>query len=212
MSTLNIGAGDSGSIWTRKERATVLITLSVAKDSNTFSVSKQLSRETNTALNIKDSDVRKKVLKALNKLIPEIQKTKVLDGYIAFSAYDGIWIIRPPIPVTRNFYECGKRFQTDYLKSLYGEQRKIGIVCLSTKHTTISVREGEFEDVKFKLTSGIHGQHKKGGSSSNRFRNIRDMDINLFFKRVHQHMNTLTVDEWRIEGDKDMVKRFKTIG
>lgn len=81
---------------------------------------------------------------------------------------------------------------------------------ISTKRTTISVREGEFEEVKFKLGSGIHGQHSKGGQSSNRFRNIRDMDILLFFKRVRQYMKTLQVDEWEYQGDKEMIKRFQS--
>jgi peptide subunit release factor 1 (eRF1) len=62
----------------------------VAKDSNKYSILKQLNKEANTALNIKDSDVRKKVLKALNKLIPEVSKTKVNNGYIVYSAFDGI--------------------------------------------------------------------------------------------------------------------------
>jgi peptide subunit release factor 1 (eRF1) len=67
-----------------------LITLSVAKGSNNIPVVKQLRRECNTASNIKDNNTRKKVLKALNKLIVEVSQTLVEDGYLMFAAYDGV--------------------------------------------------------------------------------------------------------------------------
>jgi peptide subunit release factor 1 (eRF1) len=74
----------------RRERDTSLVTLSVAKDSNSNSVVKQLRKEIGTAMNIKDSDTRKKVTKALCRLISEVSQTKVENGYIAFSAYNDI--------------------------------------------------------------------------------------------------------------------------
>jgi len=68
---------------------------------------------------------------------------------------------------------------------------------------------GEFEEVKAKLTSGISGQHKKSGSSSGRFYRKREDDIDLFFKRVQQHMKAFNVDHLEIIGGKSTVKRFK---
>jgi peptide subunit release factor 1 (eRF1) len=73
------------------------------------------------------------------------------------------------------------------------------------------VRTGEFEEVRLKLTSGIGSQHKKGGSSSNRFRNIREDEIDIFFKKVVYNMKSVQVSEWKFEGEKNMVKRFEEI-
>jgi peptide chain release factor subunit 1 len=96
----------------------------------------------------------------------------------------------------------------DYLCSLYQENLRTGRVYLSSKEAVISIVNGEFEEVKAKLTSGISGQHKKGGSSSGRFYRKREDDIDLFFKRVQQHMKTFSVDHWEIIGEKSTVKRF----
>lgn len=188
-----------------------MITISVAKNSNNIPVVKQLRRECNTASNIKDSDTRKKVLKALSKLIVEVSQTPVEDGYLMFAAYDGVLTIRPPLPVTRNFYDCGKRFETEYLRSLYFDNPKIGIIDLSTKEAIISIREGEYEAVKLRLTSGIGGQHKKGDSSSGRFYRKREEEINFFFRKVHNRSRDFQVNRWEIRGDKDMVKRYNSL-
>jgi peptide subunit release factor 1 (eRF1) len=72
----------------RKERDTTLITLSIAKGSNPNAVMQQLMREASTAMNIKDSDTRKKVLKALGKAKREVSEHKVENGYCLFAAYD----------------------------------------------------------------------------------------------------------------------------
>jgi peptide subunit release factor 1 (eRF1) len=45
------------------------------------------------------------------------------------------------------------------------------------------------------LTSGIGGQHSKGGSSSNRFRNKREEEIDFFFRRIENYMKEIDVDE-----------------
>ena len=97
----------------------------------------------------------------------------------------------------------------DYLRSLYKEKLRMGRLYLSSKKAVISIVNGEFEEVKAKITSGISGQHKKGGSSSGRFYRKREDDIDLFFKRVQQHMKTFNVDHWKIIGEKSTVKRFK---
>jgi len=74
----------------RKEPNTTLITLSIAKGSNSNAVVQQLMREASTAMNIKDSDTRKKVLKALSKAKREVSENKVENGYCLFSAFDDV--------------------------------------------------------------------------------------------------------------------------
>lgn len=82
---------------------------------------------------------------------------------------------------------------------------------MSTKEAIISVREGEYEQVKLRLTSGIGGQHKKGGSSSGRFYRKREEEINFFFRKIHKATRGFQVTQWEIRGDKDMVKRYNSL-
>ncbi len=104
---------------------------------------------------------------------------------------------------------CGKKFETEYLDSLYSNKNNhIGILHISIKEAIISIKIGEYEEVKQKITSGISNQHKKGGSSSGRFYRTREMEIDTFFKRVKTHMISYDVTSWEIYGEKDTVKRF----
>jgi len=74
----------------RKERGTVLITLTVSRGSNLNRVIQQLRKEWSSASNIKDKGTRRKVLSALKKLMATFSKIKVENGFIALGAYDGV--------------------------------------------------------------------------------------------------------------------------
>ena len=74
----------------RHEKTTVLVTLSVSKDTNINSITKQLRREQSTANNIKDKHTSRKVQMALRNLEKQLIQTAVNNGFIAFSAFDGV--------------------------------------------------------------------------------------------------------------------------
>lgn len=75
----------------RKARSTSLITVSVSYNSNLEAVKSMLRKEYSTASNIKDKGTKKKVQKALKKLVSELSKMKMPDnGFIAFGAYNGV--------------------------------------------------------------------------------------------------------------------------
>jgi peptide chain release factor subunit 1 len=113
--------------------------------------------------------------------------------------------------VNRDFYICGKTFDVEYLRQLMNPQQKIGKIQLSSKKTIISIIEGEFEETKFKLTSGIPGKHGKGGQSQGRFARKREEEVDAFLRKIYSYSKQLKVDKWIFEGDKEMVKRFKRI-
>ena len=91
-------------------------------------------------------------------------------------------------------------------------KKRIGKVYISTKSAKISVIEGEFEDIKYKLKSGILGKHSKGGQSSQRFARNRNELVNQFFKLVRKHMDKLDVSRWIFEGDKEIIKKLNRRG
>jgi peptide subunit release factor 1 (eRF1) len=74
----------------RRERGTVLVTLSVSTGSNINSVVNQLRREVVSAQNIRDKHDKRAVWSALNKLLHELPLTSVGNGFLAFAAYDGV--------------------------------------------------------------------------------------------------------------------------
>jgi len=85
---------------------------------------------------------------------------------------------------------------------------KIGKLFISSKKAIISIKEGEYEETKYKLTSGIAGKHHKGGQSQKRFLKKREEAIDRFFKRVIKYMTTLEVEKWEYDGDKVIIKRI----
>jgi peptide subunit release factor 1 (eRF1) len=74
----------------RRERSAALITLSVSHDTSLKRVINQVRKESANARNIRDKDTRKKVLKALNKLLHRLFLLKVGNGFFAFAAHDGV--------------------------------------------------------------------------------------------------------------------------
>jgi len=90
-------------------------------------------------------------------------------------------------------------------------QERAGKIQLSSKKATISIAEGEFEEIKFKLTSGIPGKHGRGGCSEGRFTRKREEEVNAFLRKVCSRAKTLPVEKWILEGDKEMIKRFRRI-
>jgi len=75
----------------------------------------------------------------------------------------------------------------------------------------ISLVEGEYEEVKFKLTSGIPGRHSKGGCYAKTAQNKRDEEVNAFLRKIQSYANKVKAERWIFEGDKELVKKFKRV-
>lgn len=88
-------------------------------------------------------------------------------------------------------------------------QEKTGKLFISTKLAKIFTVEGNYEELKYKLTSGISGQHSKGGQSAPRFYRKREELVEAFFKRIRTYQDSLDISIWNYEGDKEIIKRFK---
>ena len=90
-------------------------------------------------------------------------------------------------------------------------QERIGKIEISSKKAVISLIQGEYEEVKFKLTSGIAGKHGKGGQSRDRFARKREEEVNAFLRKIQSYANKVKAEKWILEGDKELVKRFKRV-
>lgn len=100
-------------------------------------------------------------------------------------------------------------FDTDLIKTALSHHETIGVVQISTKEAVISRRIGDYEEVVYRLTSGIGGRHNKGGQSSQRFQRNREEQIKQFFHRIHLYMDKLSVSRWIYKGDKEIIKKYE---
>ena len=75
----------------RRERSTCLITLSVTGNSNPNAITNLLRKEYATSHNIKNKKTKKRVQKALSRLLSKISSMRIPNnGFLAYGAYDGI--------------------------------------------------------------------------------------------------------------------------
>jgi peptide chain release factor subunit 1 len=109
----------------------------------------------------------------------------------------------------RSGYECGRKFDVDYAFDLRAYESTTGVIDISTKEAKFIKLQHRQKIEEYKITSGISGQHNQGGQSASRYDRKREEQINHFFKRVCNKMKSFDVEEWDIQGDKNMVKRFK---
>jgi len=147
-------------------------------------------REVCTASNIKLKTTRKKVLKALQRVL----EVDMRSNMIIFAAHDGLWTITPDVPLTKNHYWCGKTFRTDLIPP---NIKAVYIADISAKEATLKKKLGDYEEIIAHLTSGIASQHKKGGQSQQRFLRKHQEAIKAFNKRVKEKMATYDV-EWEV--------------
>ena len=113
--------------------------------------------------------------------------------------------------MTRNSYYCGKTFDTEYLQQMMEPQKKLLRIRLNSRKVVFTIVEGEFSDVRKKLTSGIAGKHKRGGQSADRFTRKRREEVNAFLRKVYSEAKKFRIRTWQLEGEKHVVKRFKRI-
>ncbi len=105
------------------------------------------------------------------------------------------YLILPPFPVGEKRIEPGT--VTSPLKDLLSRDFKVALVLIRLGAYAIGLCRGE-ELIASKVGTGnIHGRHKQGGSSSNRFRRHREKQIETFLVRVCGHIQEVLGPEAR---------------
>ncbi len=93
----------------------------------------------------------------------------------------------PPEPISIYFYEVDKHFRLEPLREMLRNQNVIGVVAIDSKEASFGILNGERLEIIENITSGIHGQSGKGGSSQRRYERERDMQLTYYFHRVAEH-------------------------
>ncbi len=176
-------------------RHTELITVLIPAGFSLNAVAKQLDAEKSTASNIKSKNTRKAVLDALERITRQLKLIERApeNGLAIFcgniSQTEGqenikIWTIEPPMPLKTRLYRCDQTFVLEPLKEMLDITEVYGLIVVERNEATIGVLEGKQIRVIRKMTSGIPGQKRAGGQSSQRFHRITESMAIEFYKRI----------------------------
>ena len=95
-------------------------------------------------------------------------------------------LVSPPFPLNEKIILSG--YVTEPLRKLVTKDYLIGLVLVHLGSYAIGICQGE-ELINSKVGTGlIHGRHKKGGSSQQRFQRHRENQIREFLDRVCLHI------------------------
>ncbi|MFC2070111.1 acVLRF1 family peptidyl-tRNA hydrolase [Chloroflexota bacterium] len=135
------------------------------------------------------TDVEESISNAGIQSVPEDLPEMVAGsktGAVVFRSETGIYLIRPPFPVSEKIIFAG--FAAEPLRDLLDSDHKIGIVLVHLGSYAVGFCRGE-KLVSSKVGTGlVHGRHKKGGSSQQRFQRRRQNQADEFLKRVCEHV------------------------
>jgi len=107
-------------------------------------------------------------------------------GAVIFGSLSQTRLIVPPFPIRAEY--CARGYVVEPLSSLLKRNFRVALILIRLGAYAIGLSEGE-SLVASKVGTGlIHGRHKKGGSSQQRFRRHREKQIEYFLTRVCGHI------------------------
>jgi peptide subunit release factor 1 (eRF1) len=135
-------------------------------------------------------EVEKLVAKvaALQAVPPELAKLAAASktGAVIFWSRLRTYLITPPFPITAEHFvlDC----VVEPLRSMLKRDFRIALILIRLGAYAIGLYEGESLITSKVGTGLIHGRHKKGGSSQQRFARHREKQIEYFLTRVCGHI------------------------
>jgi hypothetical protein len=107
-------------------------------------------------------------------------------GAVIFGSPSQTRLVIPPFPIREEY--CARGYVVEPLSSLLKRNFRVALFLIRLGAYAIGLSEGE-KLVTSKVGTGlIHGRHKKGGSSQQRFRRHREKQIEYFLTRVCGHI------------------------
>jgi len=107
-------------------------------------------------------------------------------GAVIFGSPSQTCLVVPPFPIRAEYLARG--YVVEPLSSLLKRNFRVALILIRLGAYAIGLFDGE-SLVTSKVGTGlIHGRHKKGGSSQQRFRRHREKQIEYFLTRVCGHI------------------------
>jgi hypothetical protein len=119
---------------------------------------------------------------------PELAKLAAASktGAVIFGSHLRTHLIVPPFPIMAEYF--AQDYVVEPLRSLLKRNFRVALILIRLGAYAIGLSEGE-SLVTSKVGTGlVHGRHKKGGSSQQRFRRHREKQIEYFLTRVCGHI------------------------
>jgi peptide subunit release factor 1 (eRF1) len=135
-------------------------------------------------------DIENRLEKALDPqaIAPELAELAAASktGAVIFGSPSQTRLVIPPFPIREEY--CARGYVVEPLSSLLKHNFRVALILIRLGAYAIGLSEGE-SLVTSKVGTGlIHGRHKKGGSSQQRFRRHREKQIEYFLTRVCGHI------------------------
>ena len=119
--------------------------------------------------------------------LPEMTKLAAGSGTgaVFFRGAEAIYLLLPPFPITERASLRG--CSVEPLHALVQHNYRIALILVRLGSYAVGICDGE-NLISRKVGTGlVHGRHKKGGSSQQRFQRHREKQIEYFLSRVCQH-------------------------
>ena len=98
---------------------------------------------------------------------------------------DGCWDFVPPVPVTRSYYRCDRRFHPKMLERLYTDDRKYyGYVLIEGEHMLVYKTNTVDHQLLDNLSVKRQNHHNKGGQSAPRFQRKHREEELAYIKKI----------------------------
>ncbi len=117
-------------------------------------------------------------------------------------------LLKPPVPVRKDSWKKGKKFETDRLQELI--EQDVGFVYLSAGGSSAALFSREIKDMEI-VRSSIKGKHKKGGFSQGRFERGRMEEVKKHVEKVVDAAKKVIPEDVEVSvcGSEDLVALFE---
>lgn len=193
---------------------TELVSLYIAHDDNISEYKNRIKNEISEADNIKSKSTRKNVKSALKSILQVLQNYRQTpeNGLIIFSSKENTFVFNNlKEPVVSSRYKCDSSFYVQPLEDLLLNKRSYGLLVITENQATIGELAGNRVKKKKSIESNLHGKHKAGGQSAQRFSRDRKQKKKKYFKKVGKNLKNIldNVEGVLIGGVNITVKSFK---
>lgn len=196
-----------------KSNGTSFISLYIPGKTNPVDIRNFIRNEIDESNNIKSKQTRNNVqdsLKSILRCLKNINKFPE-KGIVIFSGTI-LEIIESPIIIKKKIYICGKKFETDLLRSELKSKNNIGYIVIDGNMCDVFIVNGQNETRVFHKEVNLDGDTSRGGQSQNRHMRNRDIQKNNYLticaEGVRKSLENKELRAVFLGGNGDFKKKF----
>ncbi len=180
---------------------TELISVYISAGSPIHEMGNKLREEMSQASNIKSKSTKLNVIGALERIINYLKGFRKTppNGLVVFAGNVSdnpakveieLFSLEPPEVLNVGAYRCDSKFFLDPLLEMLESRDTYGIVVMDGREATLATVKGTNINIIKKLASMAHAKIRKGGQSARRFERLIEEQIEKYYKRVGEAMDS----------------------